>query len=215
MQIATLELSGSSLYVGTEDGYILEFSLSEGQNERGKTVVRTSKVNTKELPTRSPVTFVRSCSALNRLLVLCDGVLSVLRQELTSANLPLINLARCKAKWKNNHLALADFQSCLFSIPDLAVLPLAGSSKLKGVSACCVNENPHDEDPFSVQVCLGKKKTLAVIKISEEKLVVEKIRDVPGTVTEVAMDGNFVCAALASHYVICNIETGACQGDLG
>ena len=82
MQISTLELSGSSLYVGTEDGFILEFSLSEGQNERGKTVVRTSKINTKELSTRSPVTFVRSCSALNRLLVLCDGVLSVLRQDL-------------------------------------------------------------------------------------------------------------------------------------
>ena len=52
MQISTLELSGSTLYVGTEDGFILEFSLSEGQNERGKTVVRTSKVNAKELPTR-------------------------------------------------------------------------------------------------------------------------------------------------------------------
>ena len=82
MQISILELSGSALYVGTEDGFILEFSLSEGQNERGKTVVRTSKVNTKELSTRSPVTFVRSCSALNRLLVLCDGVLSVLRQDI-------------------------------------------------------------------------------------------------------------------------------------
>ena len=81
------------------------------------------------------------------------------------------------------------------------------------MSACCVNENPHDEDPFSVQVCLGKKKTLAIIKISEEKLVVEKIRDVPDTVAEVSMDGNFVCAALASHYIICNIETGACQGE--
>ena len=36
-----------------------------------------------------------------------------------------------------------------------------------------------------MQVCLGKKKTLVVIKISEEKLVVEKIRDVPDAVTEV------------------------------
>ena len=63
------------------------------------------------------------------------------------------------------------------------------------------------------QVCLGKKKTLAVIKISEEKLIVERIRDVPDRVSEVAMDGNFVCAALESHYVICNIESGTCQGD--
>ena len=91
MQISTLELSGSTLYVGTEDGFILEFILSEELNERGKTVVRTSKVNAKELPTRSPVTFVRSCSALNRLLVLCDGVLSVLRQELFMDEEPLPN----------------------------------------------------------------------------------------------------------------------------
>ena len=82
-----MELCGYSLYVGTEDGFILEFSLSEEQNERGKTVVRTAKVNTKELPTRSPITFVRCCSALNRLLVLCDGVLSVLRQDNLSNHL--------------------------------------------------------------------------------------------------------------------------------
>ncbi len=60
-------------------------------------------------------------------------------------------------------------------------------------------------------MCLGKKKTLAVISITEEKLVVDKIRDVPDTVSEVAMDGHYVCAALASHYVVCNVETGACQ----
>ena len=69
------------------------------------------------------MTFLRACSALNRLLVLCDGVLSVL------------------------------------NLTDLAVLPLAGASKLKGVSACCVNENPLNEDPFSVQVHVRRAPT--------------------------------------------------------
>ena len=62
------------------------------------------------------MTFIRAASALNRLLVLCDGVLSVL------------------------------------SLSELAVIPMAGSSKLKGVNACAVNENPSGDDPFSVQV---------------------------------------------------------------
>ncbi len=62
------------------------------------------------------VTFVRSASALDRLMVLCDGVLSVL------------------------------------SMSDLFTLTLAGASKLRGVTACCVNENPTTDDPFAVQV---------------------------------------------------------------
>jgi hypothetical protein len=60
-------------------------------------------------------------------------------------------------------------------------------------------------------MCLGKKKNLAIINISEEKLVVEKIRELPDIVTEVAMDGHYVCAALATHYVVCNIESGDVQ----
>ena len=67
----------------------------------------------------SGVTFIRLAPALNLLLVLCDGTLSVL------------------------------------SLSDLSVIPLSGSSKLKHVQACCVNENPTSDNPFSIQVILA------------------------------------------------------------
>lgn len=35
---------------------------------------------------------------------------------------------------------------------DLSLMTLSGSSKLKAVNACCINENPYSDDPFSVQV---------------------------------------------------------------
>ena len=82
---------------------------------------------------------------------------------------------------------------------------------MKNVQACCINENPALVDPFAVQVCLGKKKQLAVININEEHMSVEKIRELPDPVKNVAMDGVFVCAALTSHYVIFNVATGTCQ----
>ena len=122
-----------------------------------------------------PVTFVRCASALGRLLVLCDGSLTVLDGD------------------------------------SLQVLPLAGANKLKGVGAGCINENPNTDDPFSVQMCLAKKKQIAVINITEERLVVARIRDLSDVVAAVSMDGKFVCAALASHYVMVNVESGASQ----
>ncbi len=60
---------------------------------------------------------------------------------------------------------------------DLAPLPLSGSSKLRGAQACCVNENPLTDDPFAVQMCLAKKRQIAVINITEAKLVVVRIRE--------------------------------------
>jgi hypothetical protein len=59
---------------------------------------------------------LRSASALDRLLVLCDATLYVVNAS------------------------------------DLSSLNLTGSPKFKGVTACCVNENPQSDDPFSVQV---------------------------------------------------------------
>ena len=64
---------------------------------------------------------------------------------------------------------------------------------------------------FCYQICLGKKKQLVVLRISEEKLVVEKIRDLPDVVTAVVLDGAWACVALQGHYVVCNVETGESQ----
>ena len=60
-------------------------------------------------------------------------------------------------------------------------------------------------------MCLAKKKQLAVVSISEQKMVVDKTKDLSEPVKVVCMDGNYVCAALTSHYVVFNVTTGVCQ----
>ena len=59
---------------------------------------------------------MRSASALDRLLAVCDSTLMVLHAG------------------------------------DLSSLPLSGSHKMRGIQACCINENPFIDDPFAVQV---------------------------------------------------------------
>lgn len=168
LKISTLELCGSVLFLGTEEGCIIQFCI--GQDD-----VAQKRFKAKELGPKSAVTFLRSASALDRLLALCDSTLMVLNAS------------------------------------DLSVLPLSGSPKFRGVHACCVNENPNSDDPFSLQMCLGKKKQLAVISITEERLSVDKIKELPNPVKKVSMDGHYVCAALTSHYVIFNVASGTCQ----
>ena len=178
-KISTIELSGSdTLYIGTNNGLILDYKLhSRNLGRENASSAQLRRV--KELNPRlnnSPVTFLRSASALDRLLVLCDSTLTVLNAS------------------------------------DLSPLSsFAGASKLKGVGACCVNENSTNNDPFSVQLCLAKKKQLAVISISEVQIKVDKIKDVSEPVKAVGMDGNYICAALNAHYIIFDIGTGSCQ----
>ena len=156
-KISTIELSGSdTLYIGTNDGLILDYKLHSrnlGQEKASSAQLRRVKELNPRL-NNAPVTFLRSASALDRLLVLCDSTLTVLNAS------------------------------------DLSPLSsFAGASKLKGVGACCVNENSTNNDPFSVQLCLAKKKQLAVISISEVQIKVDKIKDVSEPVKAVGMDG--------------------------
>ena len=60
-------------------------------------------------------------------------------------------------------------------------------------------------------MCLAKKKQLAVLSIGEQKMSVDKTRELAEPVRAVCMDGNYVCAALSSHYVVFNVTTGVCQ----
>ncbi len=141
------------------------------------------------------MTFVRSASALSRLLVLCDGSLSVL-----------------SVREDGDEGGGGGAGGEAFGKEDLLPLPLSGSSKLRGAQACCVNENPfRTDDPFAVQMCLAKKKQAAVISITETRLVVDRVCDLSDQVLQVSMDGAFVCAALASHYVVLDVSGGGSQ----
>ena len=177
-RISTIEVSGSdTLYIGTTNGVILEYNIhpTVGQEHAPPAHLRRVKELSPRLQ-KTPVTFLRSASALDRLLVLCDTTLSVLNA--------------------NDLMPLSS---------------LAGASKLKGVGACCVNENPLTDDPFSVQLCLAKRKQLAVISISEAQIKVDRIRELSEPVKAVGMDGHHICAALTAHYIVYNVSTGSCQ----
>lgn len=179
--VECVELSGEWLFLGTTDGRLLQFLIHEDHPqdaaEDPRVQIRAQKVAEKKISqSHQSVSFIRCVSALNRVLVICDGQFVV--------------------------LSMSD---------DLMVLPLAGANKLKGVHAAYINENPARDDPFSVQVCLAKKKQIIVVTLSEEKLVVDKIREMPDLISDLVMDGLFVCVALQSHYVICNIENGQIQ----
>jgi len=111
----------------------------------------------------------------------------------------------------NRLLLLCDSTLYILNLADLTVLNMAGSGKLKGVTVCCINHNPITENPFSIQICVAKKKQIAVLTLTEDKLSVDKTRDCVSPVHAMCMDGVFVCAALAGQYVIYNMDTGGQQ----
>lgn len=52
----------------------------------------------------------------------------------------------------NRMLVMCDSALHILNMSDLSILPMAGSNKLKGLSAACVNSNPVNENPFSIEV---------------------------------------------------------------
>ncbi len=50
-----------------------------------------------------------------------------------------------------------------------------------------------------------------MISITEDRMSVDKIKEMPSPIQSVGMDGHFVCVALETHYVLYNIITGTCQ----
>jgi len=172
VKVATMELVEKTLYIGSNEGSIIKYVFGEDNMHSALSIHREKS---RELGPKAPVTFLRSASALDRLLAVCDSTLMVLNAS------------------------------------DLSSLPLSGSHKMRGIQACCINENPLIDDPFAVQMCLGKKKQIAVININEEQMSVDKIRECQEPVRLVSMDGIFVCAALTNYYVIINVATGVTQ----
>ena len=62
-----MELCESHLYIGTNEGSILKFS-SEDSDSSSLTVTSVRKTKSRDLGPKSPVTFLRAASALDRLL---------------------------------------------------------------------------------------------------------------------------------------------------
>nr|XP_061830690.1 transforming growth factor-beta receptor-associated protein 1 homolog [Nerophis lumbriciformis]XP_061830691.1 transforming growth factor-beta receptor-associated protein 1 homolog [Nerophis lumbriciformis] len=74
INIECIECCGKHLYVGTNDCFIHHFLLDEVTSAKGKRTYSAQKLLHKYLGLKKPVAELRAASALERLIVLCDGV---------------------------------------------------------------------------------------------------------------------------------------------
>ncbi|KAK2721632.1 hypothetical protein QYM36_003810 [Artemia franciscana] len=88
----------------------------------------------------------------------------------------------------------------------------SNQSRLKGVSLFCLNENPKSNDPFELEVCAVRKKKFSLYIFKNDQFNLKKELSPTNSIpTAVAMDGNFLCAGMTTHYAIYNTETGGSQ----
>lgn len=74
INIECIECCGKHLYVGTNDCFIHHFLLAEVASSKGKTGYLAQKLLHKYLGLKKPVAELRAASALERLIVLCEGL---------------------------------------------------------------------------------------------------------------------------------------------
>ncbi|KAK3103798.1 hypothetical protein FSP39_021971 [Pinctada imbricata] len=91
-------------------------------------------------------------------------------------------------------------------------VPVVSGAKIKGVTCFCLNENPLNGNPFSVEICVAlRKKQLQLYSVTEDRLA--HIRDVHISEPAIALslDSTFICAALASQYCMIDFDSGNTQ----
>lgn len=74
INIECIECCGKHLYVGTNDCFIHHFLLDEVTSSKGKPCYSALKLLHKYLGLKKPVAELRAASALERLIVLCEGI---------------------------------------------------------------------------------------------------------------------------------------------
>lgn len=74
INIECIECCGKHLYIGTNDCFVHHFLLEEVTSSKGKLSYLSQKLLHRYLGLKKPVAELRAASALERLIVLCDGV---------------------------------------------------------------------------------------------------------------------------------------------
>ncbi|XP_063877866.1 transforming growth factor-beta receptor-associated protein 1-like isoform X2 [Scylla paramamosain] len=94
---------------------------------------------------------------------------------------------------------------------DSDMLNTIGSGpKIKNVTVFCVNENPNTLDPFTVQLCVGKRRCIQFCSLHEDR--VSFLRELSThEPVNIAMDGNYVCVAGQGQYCVFNVEAATRQ----
>ncbi|KAL7642552.1 UNVERIFIED_CONTAM: hypothetical protein RMT77_007113 [Armadillidium vulgare] len=119
---------------------------------------------------------------------------------------PVINIKAASALGRL--LVLSDSNLYLL---DADVLTSSSGPKMKNVVTFCINENPNTVDPFTLQFCVGKKKSLQLCTLHEERVTLLKEISTQDPPINMAMDGKFVCVAGHSQYCIYNVDSSFSQ----
>lgn len=78
ISVECIECCGQHLYVGTNDGCIHHFLLEERTTAKSQLSYSSQKLLHKQLGLKKPPSELKAASALERLIVLCDGVISLM-----------------------------------------------------------------------------------------------------------------------------------------
>ncbi|TRY62441.1 hypothetical protein DNTS_032246 [Danionella cerebrum] len=109
-------------------------------------------------------------------------------------------------------IVLCDSSITVVDMVTLEAVP-TGGTKLKGVTAFCINENPVTGDAFCVEmaVVLARRRTVQICSVHEDRVQLLKEVSTPEQPCALSLDGYNMCLALSSQYMILNYSTGASQ----
>lgn len=98
------------------------------------------------------------------------------------------------------------------TILNLETLSLVKNLKLKNVTCFCLNENPLNEDPFTVEICVGSRKKIIYIhlNINDQMKIIKEIATYL-TPTSLVMDGSHICFSMGLEYCMVDILSGEMQ----
>ncbi|KAL0190718.1 hypothetical protein M9458_013416, partial [Cirrhinus mrigala] len=109
-------------------------------------------------------------------------------------------------------IVLCDSNITVVDMVTLEPVP-TGGTKLKGVTAFCINENPVTGDAFCVEmaVVLARRRAVQICTVHEDRVQMLKEVTTPEQPCALSLDGYNICLALSTQYMILNYSTGASQ----
>lgn len=109
-------------------------------------------------------------------------------------------------------IVLCDSTITVVDMVTLELVPFGGT-KLKGVTAFCINENPVTGDAFCVEmaVVLARRRAVQICTVHEDRVQMLKEVTTPEQPCALSLDGYNICLALSTQYMILNYSTGASQ----
>ncbi|CAE1177010.1 VPS3 [Acanthosepion pharaonis] len=141
-QIECIEVCGKNLYIGTSDCFIVHYIITESvSSPTGKVVFSSEKQQHKYLGLKKPVLQLKAASALNRILLLCDNILTLLNMFDLE---PIISGAKvCVALKKKQIQMYTVTEDRMIHMKDINLIDQAVTLGLDGAHICAALSNQY------------------------------------------------------------------------